>query len=121
MKLHKFSRIVFVQAARILAEAEISGNRALPVIEIKKHGRVMGGGPEQIAKMPQGIGPYGLLFKGTGPKFIKTFAGKNVEMIKPKINHHFLKLPGTLDGAQEPCLDGLFRDDQGAFSCSLRE
>src|SRR5215471_9166170 len=71
---------------------------------------MLGGGAEKIAKPPQCIGPYSLLLKGSYPKVIETLLGKDVEMVEPKIHHHFLELPGTFHGSQETRLGGLFHD-----------
>ena len=60
VKLHQLAGVVLVQPASAVSPASAAavttvGRRALEVVQVKKHGRVPGGGQNQVAELAQRV------------------------------------------------------------------
>ena len=72
---------------------------ALPVVQIKQHGRAGRGGFQQIAKFAQHMRPDGFALIGGHHEAVRALIQEHVEMVEPEVDQLFLKLAIAVDGA----------------------
>src|ERR1700730_16949970 len=70
------------------------------IIEIKEHGRTLGGGLEQVAKFSQGMRADRVAFIGGQQPEVEVFVGENIKMVEPEIGELLLELALAVDGPQ---------------------
>ncbi len=114
VQLHQLARVVLVDSFEAAGRARSAGRGVLPVVKIKQHRRMPGGGAEQFPEPAHRMRSDGLLLEGSGPDAAQTLAGKDVEVVEPERGHHFLELARALDCTEEARLDRLAHHDPGA-------
>ncbi len=111
VQLHHLARVVLVEPALAVAETVSARHRALPVVEVIKHRRVLRRGAEQVAEAPQRIWPDRVALVGRQPDaLLQPLAAEHVEMVEPEIGHHLLQLRRAVHRAQQPRLHRLLGD-----------
>ena len=93
VQLHQFTGVILVQPAPRAA----TRRDALPVVQVIEHGRMLGGGPQQVAKAPEGMGPDRLMLVVADQHPHQVLALEDVEMVEPEIDHDFFELARTLE------------------------
>src|SRR5690348_1323620 len=107
VQLQELARVVLVQSALSIRRFVVAsasslrvGTDALPIVEIEKHRRGLGGGNQQITKLAQSVWTDGIALVGGGVMLVGVFVYKNVEVIEPEIGHHFEQLALAVQGTK---------------------
>ena len=73
---------------------------ALPVIEIKHHGRGLGGSHQQILEFAQRMRTNDVALVFGSEVTIRLLVDEDVEVVEPKIGHHLIELALAVGGTQ---------------------
>ena len=73
----------------------------MPIIEIKEHGRTFRRRDQEILEFAQDMRANHVAFIRREHVAIRTFVDEDVEVIHPKVGHHFVELAFAVDSAQE--------------------
>ena len=74
----------------------------MKIVEIEKHRRALGIREQQIVELSERVWPDRVTIIRSQQPAIGAFAREHVEMVGPKINHHFLQLPLAVNRAKYP-------------------
>jgi hypothetical protein len=91
VQLHQFSRVVLIERAAARAG----------VVEIEKHGRRLCGREQQLFERAPDARADRVALVARHEKTIERFAGEDIEVIHPEIDHHFVELPFRLRRADD--------------------
>ena len=93
-------------AAPLLAKGAFGGLalrgsrvRAQEIVQIEKHRRALCRLRDQVLELPQGVRLDDVTFVRSEVVAVFSLAGKNVEVVKPKVVHDLLELPLAVDRA----------------------
>ena len=98
VQLHQLAPVVLVDAADD-APAHRPRHRVQVVVEVEDHGRVLGGGAQQVAEAAEGVWPYGVALVGRSRGPGEAVGDVDVEVVEPEVDHHFLQLVHAVHGA----------------------
>ena len=121
VQFQEFATVVFVEAACTLFAAHPRGigSHGLPVVEIKQHGRTLGGCFQQILEFAQDAGANHVAFVCGDQVAIGALVEVDVEVIEPEIRQDFIELPVAVDGAQQFAFGEIARDYLSGTICHL--
>src|SRR6059036_1411936 len=71
------------------------------VIQVDEHGGTLRGCPEKVSELPQNVRANRVHLMGGSQPPVGILAPEYIEVVVPKISHHFLKLTLTVYGADD--------------------
>ena len=101
MQLHHLAAVVLVQPFAALLRIRIRRVDSVrarvwpdrkPVVEIHHHGRRLGRGQQQVAKLAQRMRANRIALVGGGVPLVGILGHEDVEVIEPEVGHHLLQL-----------------------------
>ncbi|MCG3160063.1 MAG: hypothetical protein JMDDDDMK_01095 [Acidobacteria bacterium] len=112
VQLHQLARVIFVQSwtagwrQRIAVGVELLRWRrplhlAHEIVEVKEHRRALRDGCQQFFEIAQRVWADHVAFVRSQQPAVSVFLSEDIEVVEPEINHHFLQLLFTEDGAQQ--------------------